>query len=132
MTAPAPPILRLLDVAKRYDTAEGPLLAIEGVSFDVRPGEIISVIGPSGCGKTTLFNIIGGLTGDYDGQVLIDGGAQTDARAPHRQIGMVFQEESNFPWRTTLQNVALPLEAAGMPRGERLERARHFIRLVGL
>ncbi len=53
-------------------------------------------------------------------------------RGPRRQIGMVIQEESNFPWRTTLQNVALPLEVAGVGRAERLERARQFVRLVGL
>src|SRR5260221_12841840 len=98
MSEPTPPILRILDVGKRYDTADGPFLAIEGVSFDVRSGEIISVIGPSGCGKTTLFNIIGGLIGDYDGKGLIDGTAQSHARAPHRPIRMGFQEESNFPW----------------------------------
>jgi NitT/TauT family transport system ATP-binding protein len=115
-------------VSKRHATAEGDLLALDKVSFDVRRGEIISVIGPSGCGKTTLFNIIGGLIDHYDGKVVIDG----KDHAPRGQIGMVFQEESNFPWRTTLQNVAFPLEAAGVGRRERLERARHFVRLVGL
>jgi NitT/TauT family transport system ATP-binding protein len=115
-------------VGKRYATAEGELLAVDKVSFDVRRGEIISVIGPSGCGKTTLFNIIGGLIDHHDGKVLVDG----KDHAPRGQIGMVFQEESNFPWRTTLQNVAFPLEAAGVGRRERLERALHFVRLVGL
>jgi NitT/TauT family transport system ATP-binding protein len=123
-----PPILSIIEVSKRHATAEGDLLAVDKVSFDVRRGEIISVIGPSGCGKTTLFNIIGGLIDHHDGKVLIDG----KDHAPRGQIGMVFQEESNFPWRTTLQNVAFPLEAAGVGRRERLERARHFVRLVGL
>ena len=123
-----PPILSIIEVSKRHATAEGDLLALDKVSFDVRRGEIISVIGPSGCGKTTLFNIIGGLIDHYDGKVVIDG----KDHAPRGQIGMVFQEESNFPWRTTLQNVAFPLEAAGVGRRERLERARHFVRLVGL
>ena len=127
--SPSPaPILSIVDVSKRYETAEGELLALDRVSFDVGRGEIITVIGPSGCGKTTLFNIVGGLIAGDDGKVLVDG----KDRASRRQIGMVFQEESNFPWRTTLQNVALPLEAAGMGRAERLERARHFVRLVGL
>jgi NitT/TauT family transport system ATP-binding protein len=123
-----PPILSIIEVGKRYATAEGELLAVDRVSFDVRRGEIISVIGPSGCGKTTLFNIIGGLIDHHDGKVLVDG----KDHAPRGQIGMVFQEESNFPWRTTLQNVAFPLEAAGVGRRERLERALHFVRLVGL
>ena len=128
MSCPQTPILSIVDVTKRYETADGELLALDRVSFDVGRGEIITVIGPSGCGKTTLFNIVGGLIGGDEGRVLVDG----KDRASRRQIGMVFQEESNFPWRTTLQNVALPLEAAGMGRAERLERGRHFVRLVGL
>jgi NitT/TauT family transport system ATP-binding protein len=128
MSPSAHPMLSIVDVSKYYDTTDGELLAVERVSFDVRRGEIVTVIGPSGCGKTTLFNIVGGLADGYEGKVLVDG----RDRAPRRQIGMVFQEESNFPWRTTLENVALPLEVAGIGRAERLERARHFVRLVGL
>ena len=128
MPPPAPPMLSIVEVSKRYATADHALPALDRVSFDVRRGEIITVIGPSGCGKTTLFNIIGGLLDGYEGKVLVDG----RDRAARRQIGMVFQEESNLPWRTTLENVALPLQAAGVGRAERLERARHFVRLVGL
>ncbi len=123
-----PPALSLRGIAKRYGSPPHELVALDDVSFDVRRGEIISVIGPSGCGKTTLFNILGGLLDGDGGSIAIDG----DGRSPRQRIGMVFQEESNFPWRTTLQNVAFPLEAAGIGRAERLERARHFIRLVGL
>ena len=124
-----PPALRLVDVGKRYQTTEGDLVAIEHVSFDVRQGEFISLIGPSGCGKTTLFNIVGGLLDGFEGEVMYDGKA---ARPQRRAIGMVFQEESAFPWRTTLENVAFPLEVAGIPKKERVDRARHFLDLVGL
>jgi NitT/TauT family transport system ATP-binding protein len=123
-----PPALSLSKIGKRYGSPPNELVVLDEVSFDVRRGEIISLIGPSGCGKTTLFNIAGGLLGDHEGSVLVDG----NSHSPRRRIGMVFQEESNFPWRTTLQNVALPLEAAGVGRRERLEKARHFIHLVGL
>jgi NitT/TauT family transport system ATP-binding protein len=123
-----PPALSLSKITKRYGSPPNDLVVLDDVSFDVRQGEIIALIGPSGCGKTTLFNIAGGLLGDYEGSILVDG----NSHSPRRRIGMVFQEESNFPWRTTLQNVALPLEAAGVSRRERLEKARHFIRLVGL
>src|SRR5262249_53349042 len=123
------PALRLIGVGKRYETPEGELVAIHHVSFDVEQGEFISIIGPSGCGKTTLFNIVGGLLGGFDGAVEFEGKA---ARPQRRAIGMVFQEESAFPWRTTLANVAFPLEVAGVPKKERLERARHFLGLVGL
>jgi NitT/TauT family transport system ATP-binding protein len=116
--------LRIDALTKHY----GDLTAIENISFDVGAGEFISVIGPSGCGKSTLFNIIGGFVGDYEGRVTVDG---TSGPA-RRSIGMVFQEESTFPWRSTLQNVAFPLEIAGVPKAARLERARALIRLVGL
>ena len=115
-----PPALSLSRIAKRYGSPPDELIVLDQVSFDVRRGEIISVIGPSGCGKTTLFNIVGGLLGDYEGSIAVDGNGQS----PRHRIGMVFQEESNFPWRTTLQNVAFPLEAAGINRRERLERLR--------
>jgi NitT/TauT family transport system ATP-binding protein len=87
------------------------------------------VIGPSGCGKSTLFNIIGGLLGGYDGRVAVAG---EKVYGPHASIGMVFQEESTFPWRNVVDNVAFPLEIAGMPKRQRIERARHFVSMVGL
>jgi NitT/TauT family transport system ATP-binding protein len=121
--------LRIERVGKSFSTPEGELDVLEDISFDVAPGEFISVIGPSGCGKTTLFNIIGGLADGYRGEVRVEG---EEGRSPRRAIGMVFQEESTFPWRTALENVAFPLEVAGVPRKERLDRARRFIRLVGL
>jgi NitT/TauT family transport system ATP-binding protein len=120
--------LRIQNVTKRFSGGERDIVAVSDMSFDVEPGQFISVIGPSGCGKSTLFNIIGGFIGDYDGTVMLDG----KTNVSRRSIGTVFQEESTFPWRTTLQNVMFPLEAAGMPKKERIERARHFIKLVGL
>jgi NitT/TauT family transport system ATP-binding protein len=114
---------------KRFETPDGAVTAVDGVSFSVRRGEFLSVIGPSGCGKTTVFNIIGGLESNYQGRVRIGG---EEVRGPHRSIGMVFQEESTFPWRTVLENVSFPLEVAGIARVERRKRARRFIALVGL
>jgi NitT/TauT family transport system ATP-binding protein len=112
-----------------FDTAQGPLTAIQNISFDVKPGEFVSVIGPSGCGKSTLFKILGGLTGYSEGRAFV---GSDPVAGPHPAIGMVFQEESAFPWRTVVDNVAFPLEIQGMRRAERLERACHFIELVGL
>jgi NitT/TauT family transport system ATP-binding protein len=126
---PAEPILVVEDIVKRFDTPDGALTAVDGVSFTVAPGEFFAVIGPSGCGKSTLFNVIGGLIGDYQGRVAV---ARETVRGPHAAIGMVFQEESTFPWRTVIENVAFPLEIAGVAKAERLERARHFVNLVGL
>jgi len=122
-------VLVVDDIVKQFDTPDGPLIAVDRVSLSVRPGEFLAVIGPSGCGKSTLFNIIGGLLDGYQGAVTV--GGQT-VRGPHPAIGMVFQEESTFPWRTVIENVAFPLEIAGMPRRDRFDKARKFIALVGL
>ena len=116
-------------VSKRFATDEGVVTALDDVSFVVGKGEFVTLIGPSGCGKSTLFNIIGGLLGGYEGRVLIDGKAIVGS---HREIGMVFQEESTFPWRTTLDNIAFPLEVTGVKKAERETRARELIKLVGL
>ncbi len=112
-----------------FHTGEGGVSALDDVSFTVGSGEFLAVIGPSGCGKSTLFNIIGGLLGGYDGKVAVAG---EKVSGPHPAIGMVFQEESTFPWRNVVDNVAFPLEIAGMAKRERIERARHFVSMVGL
>jgi NitT/TauT family transport system ATP-binding protein len=129
VAAGGPPLLVIDEVSKRFETPEGALVAVDRMSFAVGEGEFVAIIGPSGCGKSTLFNIIGGLLGRFEGRVTVGGDA---IAGPHPAIGMVFQEESTFPWRTVLDNVAFPLEIKGAQKGERIERARHFIDLVGL
>jgi NitT/TauT family transport system ATP-binding protein len=126
---PADAILVADKIGVRFETAEGPVVAVDDVTLNVHPGEFLSIIGPSGCGKSTLFNVIGGLLGGYQGRVTVGG---ETISGPHKSIGMVFQEESTFPWRTVVDNVAFPLELIGMPKDKRMERARHFISLVGL
>jgi NitT/TauT family transport system ATP-binding protein len=126
---PVAPIVVVDNLVKRFETADGPVTAVDNVSFTVDPGEVVTVIGPSGCGKSTLFSVIGGLTGGYQGSVLVDGVRVT---GPHPAVGMVFQEESTFPWRTVEEKVAFPLELSGTPKAERLDRARHLIVMVGL
>jgi NitT/TauT family transport system ATP-binding protein len=122
-------ILAVDNITKRFETPEGAIIAVDGVSLSVAHGEFVGVIGPSGCGKSTLFNIIGGLLDGYEGTVKVAGDL---VRGPHPAIGMIFQEESTFPWRTVIDNVAFPLEIAGMAKRERYERAKHFVSLVGL
>jgi NitT/TauT family transport system ATP-binding protein len=125
----AEPILTVDGITKRFETPDGVLTAVDDVSLAVKPGEFFSVIGPSGCGKSTLFNVIGGLLDGYDGAVQVAGEL---VNGPHPSIGMIFQEESTFPWRSVIDNVAFPLEIAGLPKAERYDRARHFVSLVGL
>jgi len=117
------------DIVKRFETPDGVVTAVDHMSFNVAPGEFLAVIGPSGCGKSTLFNIIGGLMDGYEGHVAVGG---ETVKGPHAAIGMVFQEESTFPWRTVIENVAFPLEITGVAKAQRREQARHFINLVGL
>jgi len=117
------------DIGVRFETQEGPVIAVDDISFKVKPGEFLSVIGPSGCGKSTLFNVIGGLLTHHQGVVTVAGEV---IDGPHKSIGMVFQEESTFPWRTVVDNVAFPLELIGMSKPKRIEKARYFIAMVGL
>src|SRR5438477_5913848 len=126
---PGEPLLAVDDIVKSFATPDGVVTALDHVSLTVNPGEFLGVIGPSGCGKSTLFNIIGGLLDGYEGRVQVAG---EEVRGPHPSIGMIFQEESTFPWRTVIDNVAFPLEIAGMAKAERYQRARHFVELVGL
>jgi NitT/TauT family transport system ATP-binding protein len=121
--------LRIEHITKHFVTGDGAITAVEDMSFAVAPGEFVSIIGPSGCGKSTLFNIIGGLVGGYEGRVTVAGAT---IAGTHPSIGMVFQEESTFPWRTVLENVAFSLELAGVSKAERFERAQHFVTMVGL
>ena len=122
-------LLDVVHITKQFRTADAVTTAVDDMSFGVAPGEFVSIIGPSGCGKSTVFNIIGGLLRDYEGRVTVAGDV---VKGTHPSIGMVFQEESTFPWRNVLENVAFPLEISGVAKAERHERAAHFVAMVGL
>ena len=122
-------VLEVQDILKRFVHGEETITAVDRISFAVTPGEVLAIIGPSGCGKSTLFNVIGGLLDGYEGRVVVEG---ETVSGPHAAIGMVFQEESTFPWRTVEDNVAFPMEIAGVAREERVRRAREYVALVGL
>ncbi len=122
-------MLSVAGLTKRFGSPTDGVTAVEDVSFDIRPGEFVSVIGPSGCGKSTLFNIIAGLQTPTSGQVSVEG---QPVRGPHPAVGTVFQEESCFPWRSVIDNVAFPLELAGLSKAARHEQAKRFIDMVGL
>jgi NitT/TauT family transport system ATP-binding protein len=99
------------------------------VSFDVRQGEVVSLIGESGCGKTTLLRIIQGLIRLDNGSILVDGVPVTK---PGRDRGFVFQHASLLPWRNARHNVEFGLELQGVPAAERASRAQELLNLVGL
>jgi len=134
MTPPAasaaPPLIRVEGVDKRYAVRQGePVQALSDISFELRDGEVLSVVGPSGCGKSTLLRIMAGLDGSSRGRVLLDG---ERVAGPRRDIGVVFQQATLLPWRTVLDNVLLPAQMQRLDRAAATARARELIELVGL
>lgn len=96
--------------------------AVDNVSFDVQPGEFVTVVGPSGCGKSTLLRIASGLEDNTAGSVAID----------KSSIGYVFQDATLLPWRTVQKNVELNAELQGMDKATRQAKAKEAIELVNL
>jgi sulfonate transport system ATP-binding protein len=101
--------------------------ALDGISLEVAPGEILVVIGGSGCGKSTMLRAISGLDTPSQGRVVLDG---TTITAPHEQIGIIFQEPRLLPWLTVADNVGFGLE--DRPREERKQRVTRALTRVGL
>src|SRR5262245_57869058 len=127
-----PVMLTVKGVSKVFETLDNgvqSVRALDDVSLDVKEGEFFSIIGPSGCGKSTLIRIIAGLVPTYDGEVRI---GTERVNAPHPWVGMVFQEESTFPWRTTIGNVEFGLEMRDVPPAARRTKALEMLDLVGL
>ncbi len=122
-------ILQIRNLRKWFDGGERRLLVIDGVSFNVMEGEFVSILGPSGCGKTTLLRIIAGLERQDEGEVLLRG---KPIKGPGQDRAMVFQDYALFPWRNVLGNILFGLEIRNIPKKEALERAKRFIKLVGL
>jgi len=113
-----------------FDLADGGTYAIRDVSFDIREGELVSLIGPSGCGKTTLLYCISGLEPIVKGRILLDG---TPVEGPRSgEVGLVFQKAVLLGWRTVMDNVLLPIEVFGRSRATYASRATELIDLVGL
>jgi NitT/TauT family transport system ATP-binding protein len=120
-------VLEVRHLQKTYDGASAPALADFGLT--VEQGEFVSLIGPSGCGKTTALRIVTGLLDASGGDVFVDGQPST---GPSRDKAIVFQLFNLFPWRTAVANVAYGLEIQGVPKPERLDKAREYLDLVGL
>jgi NitT/TauT family transport system ATP-binding protein len=120
------PFIHLAGVRKVY----GDHLAISDATFDVLPGELVSLVGPSGCGKSTLLRILAGLHPHDGGEVRI--GSPTHPFDPSRDVGMVFQAPLLLKWRRILENVLLPAEILGLPTAQSKSRARDLLALVGL
>jgi NitT/TauT family transport system ATP-binding protein len=128
------PKLRCEQVGKHFPdrsskSGSDAVVALSHVDLTVETGEFMVLVGPSGCGKSTLLELLSGLAEPSSGTILVDG---KPIAGPGPDRGIVFQQYALFPWRTALGNVEFGLEAIGVSRAERAERARHFLALVGL
>jgi putative ABC transport system ATP-binding protein len=130
------PLLRADRLTKTVKSGDAPLTILDGVTFDIAPGESVAIVGASGSGKTTLLGLLAGLDRPSEGEVWVGGhalsGLDEDARAALRQrlLGFVFQSFQLLPALTALENVMLPLELAGA--GDAAGRARSWLDRVGL
>lgn len=125
-------VVQLESVGKSFMRRDGEQLEVlRNIDLDVPERSIVALVGASGCGKSTLLNIVAGLIPPDQGAVFLNG-QKSSAFKDWRTMTYMFQEDRLFPWRTTAQNVALGLEAAGLPRKERRDRVMQVLELVGL
>jgi NitT/TauT family transport system ATP-binding protein len=122
-------MIELRHVSKSFHKRDSVVEAVRDINLMVAPREIVAVIGPSGCGKSTLLNMIAGLYAPTRGAVVYKGARVSDINT---DVGYMTQKDNLLPWRSVRDNVAFPLELAGVPRPERAERASRVIAHVGL
>lgn len=124
-------LLEIDNVSKTYnaDNPETSVEALQDVSVNIDEGEFLSIVGPTGCGKSTLLKMVAGLVTPSNGQIRIN---DDPVEGPRKEIGVVFQEESAFPWRTAFENVVFGMEMHDVETEERQNRAQDMIDLVGL
>src|SRR6478736_4667231 len=125
------PAVNLQDLKVQFETGTAqPVLALDGISLVVSPGEFVSIVGPSGCGKTTILNLLAGIaSARLSGAINVFGKEPT---AGNPEIAYMLARDSLLPWRTTLSNAAYGMELRNIARKEREERAIHLLRRVGL
>ena len=131
-------VLELSHIFKTYDQGKIEVPALKDICFDMDEGEYVAVMGPSGSGKSTLMNIIGCLDQANSGKLILDGKDLSEcsdnelADIRLLKIGFIFQNFQLMPYSSALENVALPLSYAGVPRKVRRERAAEMLSRVGL
>jgi len=126
---PENPKLSLRNVSLSYATNNGKLTALKNINLQVQPGEFLCIVGPSGCGKSTLLHLIAGLHRQTSGEVLVD---DAPVEGPGTDRILIFQELGLFPWLTVAKNVEFGMRMSGIPKSQREEKVREYLRLVHL
>jgi len=124
-----PVALEVDGLTRTFEGEQGPVTALDRISFRAHRRELLCIIGPSGCGKSTLGRIIAGLDDPSGGSVKVDG---HEVHGPGRDRGMVFQGYTLFPWRTVLGNVMFGLQVSGESRTQAEAEAMPWVEMVGL
>lgn len=133
-----PPIIRVKNLYKVYRVGESKVFALNGVDFSLNQGEFCAVVGPSGSGKSTLLNMMAGLEKPSKGEIIIAGThiermTEKELVTFRREnVGFIFQSYNLLKTMNAVENVALPLSFRGIPKKIRLEKARKYLKLVGL
>ena len=131
-------MIQISHVSKIYRNDSVETAALSDVSFEIKRGEFVAIMGPSGSGKSTLMHVIGALDTPTSGEYILDGENVSKlkddelADIRNRKIGFVFQAFNLLPRTTALKNVALPMAYGGVPKEERVKKARKLLEMVGL
>ncbi|WP_420860407.1 ABC transporter ATP-binding protein [Algirhabdus cladophorae] len=124
-------VIQSKDLDLTFQTNDGPVHALKGVSLDIHQGDFVSFIGPSGCGKTTFLRAMAALEQPTGGQLTVNGVSPDEARQ-QRAYGYVFQAAGLYPWRTIAGNIRLPLEIMGFSKSDAVARIEKVLKLVDL
>jgi NitT/TauT family transport system ATP-binding protein len=122
-------MIQIRHVYKNFRRGDSVVEALRDFDLTIKQGEIVAVIGPSGCGKSTLLNMIAGLYNPSKGRVIYKGSPITDVNT---DVGYMTQKDNLLPWRNVRDNIAFPLELAGVAKAEREARADAAIKQVGI
>lgn len=131
-------MIKISHISKIYKSEAMETIALDDVSFEIKKGEFVAIMGPSGSGKSTLMHILGALDLPSIGTYVLDGenveklSEDELADIRNRKIGFIFQAFNLLPRTTTMKNVMLPMLYAGVPKIERLNRAKKYLEMVGL
>src|SRR5580692_5390651 len=123
------PLLDIRCLDKSFTADNQRITVLDQISISIEEHDFVSIVGPTGCGKSTFLHIIGGFESKTSGEMRLNG---RPLGPPGPDRGMMFQDHSLFPWLTALGNVCWPLEMKGLPKAERLAKARDYLDLVHL